>query len=89
VRSAAQAGRFHVFVYAPHRERILRLRQRLEKGVDVEQRIRTVDGERAKYLQEYLGQELAQSPPLRPDDLVAGGEDETARIIQSAMMVRE
>src|SRR5208283_2489534 len=43
---------YHVFVYAPLKERILRLRTRLEKGANVEQRIRAVDGERAKYLQE-------------------------------------
>ena len=43
---------YHVFVYAPHKERILRLRARLPKGADVEQRIRSVDAERAKYLQE-------------------------------------
>jgi cytidylate kinase len=46
---------FHTFVYAPYRERILRLRGRLEKGANVEQRIRTVDEERAKYLQQYFG----------------------------------
>jgi cytidylate kinase len=46
---------YHAFVYAPLRERIVRLRQRLEKGANIEQRIRTVDTERAKYLQEYFG----------------------------------
>jgi len=46
---------YHVFVHAPYRERILRLRQRLEPGANVEQRIRKVDEERAKYLQQYFG----------------------------------
>ena len=46
---------YHVFVYAPLRERIVRLRTRLEPGANIEQRIRTVDAERAKYLQEYFG----------------------------------
>ena len=46
---------YHVFVYAPLRERIVRLRTRLEPGANVEQRIRTVDAERAKYMQEYFG----------------------------------
>ena len=46
---------YHVFVYAPLKERILRLRTRLEKGANIEQRIRTVDEERAKYLQQYFG----------------------------------
>jgi cytidylate kinase len=46
---------FHVFVYAPHKDRILRLRARLPKGADVEQRIRSVD----------------QSAPLRFDGFLA------------------
>ena len=40
---------YHVFVYAPLRDRIVRLRTRLEKGANIEQRIRTVDSERAKH----------------------------------------
>ena len=31
---------YHVFVYAPLKERILRLRARLEKDADIEQRLR-------------------------------------------------
>src|SRR5580700_163790 len=46
---------YHVFVYAPLKARILRLRTQLEEGANIEQRIRTVDGERAKYLQQYFG----------------------------------
>jgi cytidylate kinase len=76
---------FHVFVYAPHRERILRLRQRLPAGVDVEARIRTIDGERAQYLQQYWGKYWLN--PHLYDLMISSqdGEDETARIIQSAM----
>jgi cytidylate kinase len=60
---------YHVFVYAPHKERILRLRVRLAKGADVEQRgWRTRQVPPAK-----LGQVLAQSPSLRPHDLLARG----------------
>ncbi len=76
---------FHVFVYAPLKERILRLRNRLEQGVDIEQRIRTVDGERAKYLQQYYGKNWCN---LHLYDLLISShedEDETARAILYAM----
>lgn len=76
---------YHVFVYAPYKERILRLRNRLEKGVDVEQRIRTVDGERAKYLQQYYGKSWCN---LHLYDLMISAcekEDRTARVILQAM----
>jgi len=76
---------FHVFVYAPHRERIVRLRQRLPEGVDVEARIRSIDGERAQYLQQYW-RKYWLNPHLY-DIMISSqdGEDETAQIIQSAM----
>jgi len=72
-------------VYAPHRERIVRLRQRLPEGVDVEARIRSIDGERAQYLQQYW-RKYWLNPHLY-DIMISSqdGEDETARIIQSAM----
>ncbi|MGD0893504.1 MAG: cytidylate kinase-like family protein [Terracidiphilus sp.] len=77
---------FHVFVYAPHKERILRLRARLEKGANVEQRIRSVDGERAKYLQEYY-KKYWLNPHLY-DLMISSEEDEdvTARTIEKVMM---
>jgi cytidylate kinase len=76
---------YHVFVYAPLKERIIRLRARLEKGANVEQRIRTVDGERAKYLQEYFGKNWCNLHLY--DLMLSSGEDEeaTARIILNAM----
>ena len=76
---------YHVFVYAPYKERILRLRKRLEKGANVEQRIRTVDGERAKYLQEYFGKSWCN--PHLYDLMISSREDEdsTARVILYAM----
>jgi hypothetical protein len=79
---------FHAFVYAPHRQRILRLRERLARGVDVEERIRTVDGERAKYLREYWGKYWLN--PHLYDLMISSldGEDSTARIIQFAMTGR-
>ena len=76
---------YHVFVYAPLKERILRLRARLEKGVNIEQRIRTVDSERAKYLQEYFGKSWCN---LHLYDLMISShedEDSTARVILNAM----
>ena len=76
---------YHVFVYAPHKERILRLRARLAPGTDVEQRIRTDDAERAKYLQEYFGKHWTN--PHLYDLMISSHEDEdsTARVIQCAM----
>ena len=76
---------FHVFVYAPLKERIQRLKTRLEKGADIEQRIRTVDGERAKYLQQYFGKNFCN---IHLYDLMISSkanEDETARAIVYAM----
>jgi cytidylate kinase len=76
---------FHVFVYAPHKDRILRLRARLPKGTDVEQRIRSVDAGRGKYLQEYYGKYWIN--PHLYDLMISSHEDEasTARIIECAM----
>jgi cytidylate kinase len=76
---------YHVYVYAPLKERLLRLRTRLEKGANIEQRLRTVDGERAKYLQQYFGKSWC-SPHLY--DLMISSkedEDETARAVLFAM----
>jgi cytidylate kinase len=76
---------YHVFVYAPYKERILRLRKRLEKDANVEQRIRTVDEERAKYLQQYFGKNWCN--PHLYDLMISSSEDEdtTARTILCAM----
>lgn len=76
---------FHAFIYAPYKERILRLRKRLEKDANVEQRIRTVDEERAKYLQQYFGK--CWNNPHLYDLMVSSHEDEdaTARVILYAM----
>lgn len=46
---------FHAFVYAPFRERARRLRDRLGKDVNIEERIHAVDGERAHYLKQNFG----------------------------------
>jgi cytidylate kinase len=76
---------YHVFVYAPLKERIHRLHNRLEKGANVEQRLRTVDEERAKYLQQNFGKSWCN--PHLYDLMVSSREDEdsTAEIILHAM----
>jgi cytidylate kinase len=76
---------FHVFVYAPFRERMRRLRTRLGPGVNIEDRIRTVDGERVKYLRQNFGKNWGS---LQLYDLMIRShedEDATARVILYAM----
>ncbi len=79
---------YHVFVYAPYQERVARLRARLEKGVNAEQRIRTVDEERAKYLQQYFSK--SWNNPHLYDLMISSRTDEdwTARAILYAMTGR-
>lgn len=76
---------FHVFVYSPLRERVVRLKRRLEPGADVGQRIRTVDGERARYLHQRFGRNWCDQHLY--DMLISSkeDEDETARVIFYAM----
>jgi cytidylate kinase len=76
---------YHVFVYAPYAERVARLRGRLEKGANIEQRIRTVDEERAKYLQQYWGKHW--NNPHLYDLMISSRADEnfTAHAILYAM----
>lgn len=76
---------FHVFVYAPLRERVERLKKRLEPGADVEQRLRAVDGDRAKYLQLQFGRHWCD--PHLYDLMLRSTDDEdaAARVILYAM----
>jgi cytidylate kinase len=76
---------YHVFVYAPYLDRLVRLRDRLDKGVHAEQRIRIVDEERARYLQQYYGK--AWNNPHLYDLMISSRTDEewTARAILYAM----
>ena len=76
---------YHVFVYAPYLDRLVRLRDRLDKGVHAEQRIRIVDEERAKYLLQYYGK--AWNNPHLYDLMISSRTDEewTARAILYAM----
>lgn len=76
---------YHVFVYAPFNERVNRLRTRLGPGVNIEERIDAVDGERAHYLHQRFGKDW-QDPHLY-DLMISSHEDEesTARVILNAM----
>lgn len=76
---------FHAFVYAPFEERVQRLRMRLGPGINIEERIRAVDDERARYLQQRYGKAW-QNPHLY-DLMISSREDEnsTARVIFEAM----
>jgi cytidylate kinase len=76
---------FHVFVYAPLRVRIYRLRTRLEPGANIEQRIHDVDIERALYTTQQFGKDW-KNPHLY-DLMISSGEDEehAARVIEFAM----
>lgn len=76
---------YHVFIYAPFKERVRRLRTRLEPGAKIEQRIHTVDGERAQYLRQRFAREWND---LHLYDLMISScenEDQTASVILSAM----
>jgi cytidylate kinase len=81
----AKADAFHVFVYAPHRVKVHRLRSRLEPGANIEQRMHDVDLERAHYLRLRFGKEW--NNPHLYDLMISSGDDEqkTARVIEFAM----
>ena len=77
---------YHVFVYAPYMERLAApARTVWRRASNVEQRIRTVDEERAKYLQQYFGKNWCN--PHLYDLMISSSEDEdsTARTILYAM----
>jgi len=80
-----RADVFHLFVYAPFQERIRRLKKRLPRGISIEHRIRTVDEERAKYLQQRFGKNWCN--PHLYDLMISSHEDEdsTARVVLQAM----
>jgi cytidylate kinase len=84
----SKADVFHVFVYAPFRLRMHRLRTRPEPGANIEQRIHAVDGERAHYLRLRFGKEW--NNPHLYDLMISSGEDEdkTARVIEFAITGR-
>ena len=76
---------FHVFVYAPFRERVCRLRSRLGSGVNIEERIYSIDGERADYLHQAFGK--TWNDPHLYALMISSSENEeaTAEVILAAM----
>jgi cytidylate kinase len=84
----SKADAFHVFVYAPFRVKAQRLRTRLEPGANIEQRIHSVDSERAHYLRLRFGREW--NDPHLYDLMISSGndEEETAHLIEFAMSGR-
>ncbi len=78
---------FHAFIYAPFSDRVCRLRSRLGAGVNVEERIHTVDGERAHYLQQTFGKTWNNRHLY--DLMISSSENEeaTAKVILAAMNV--
>ena len=76
---------FHVSVYAPFCERVCRLGSRLGSGVNIEERIHAVDGERAQTMRQIFGKDW-QNPHLY-DLMISSREDEemTAQVILTAM----
>lgn len=80
---------FHVFIYAPFCERAARLRSRLGRGVNIDERIHDVDSERAHYLQQTFGKDW--SNPHLYDLMISSHEDEeeTAAVILTAMTQKE
>lgn len=83
-----KADVFHVFIYAPFDERVSRLRLRLGRGVNIDERIHDVDGERAHYLQQAFGKDW--SNPHLYDLMISSHEDEeeTAGVILKALTGR-
>jgi cytidylate kinase len=51
----AKADTFHLFVYAPLKERIERLKTMLEPGANIPERIHLVEEQRAKFLRQHFG----------------------------------
>jgi cytidylate kinase len=80
----AKADVFHVFVYAPFRVKVHRLRARLEPGANIEEKMHTMDTERAHYLRLRFGKEW-NNPHLYDLMISSADEEKTARVIESAM----
>jgi cytidylate kinase len=80
---------YHVFVYAPFRDRVRRLRDRLGPSVNVEHQILKVDAERAEYLHQRFAK--AWNDPHLYDLMISSRKDEgyTAKVIVYAMTGRQ
>jgi cytidylate kinase len=75
----------HVFIYAPWRERIARVRGRLTAAADVEHLIRLTDQQRAGFIRLYFG--CNWNDPHLYHMLISSefGEDDVARMIIDAI----
>lgn len=76
---------YHVFVYAPFKDRVHRLRERLGSCVTIEQHIRAVDEERASYLHQRFGKEWNDLHLYHLMISSCEDEDLTAKVILCAM----
>jgi len=76
---------FHAFLYAPFQERVRRLQEHLEPGVNVEQRIRTVDQEHAEFLLQRFGKAWNSYQLYNLMLCSSETEDRTARVLLYAM----
>jgi cytidylate kinase len=76
---------FHVFVYAPWEDKVARVSRRVGAGADVNEFIRGMDAERARYVRLNFGQNWADRHLY--DLLVSSkpGDEATASIILAAM----
>jgi len=76
-----RADALHVFIYAPRRDRIARIQQRLPAVTDVEGLIRSIDRERAEYIRVNFGCDW--SDPHLYHMLISSqvGEDKIASMI--------
>jgi cytidylate kinase len=75
----------HVFVYAPFRQRVARVRRRVPEAKDVERLIRSIDQRRADHIRMYFG--CNWNNPHLYHMLVSSefGEEDAARIILDAI----
>jgi cytidylate kinase len=86
---ADRADVFRVFVYAPERTKVARLRSRHPEDTNFEELMRTVDDQRVRYIQRYFGR---QWNDLRLYDMLISsepGEEDTAATIIYAMGTRK
>lgn len=82
---SGRADVFRVFVYAPQRTKVDRLRTRHPEGTNIEELMRAVDDQRVRYIQRYFGRQW--NDLLLYDLLISSepGEEETASTIIYAM----
>ena len=75
----------HVFIYAPWRERVARVRLRTAPGVDIDELIRSYDRQRAEYIRIHFGCDWSDPHLYQMLTSSELGEDEVASIIVEAI----